>query len=343
MTAPFRSVRRADELQRLEIDTWPDLDKIRFEFAVRGKGQGIIGPMIFGRAYDSPPFFSHSIVAEAFYQSGPQLTIGVADWIRDEQGHYVGANLWVRLDSTWCNTPRRSSEACTEPLILGDNILRDPGFEFHNANVPIGPVPMTIPGDGFSAGGNPGSLRWNTDLVEGNLYYDLNGWAVWSNNFGVLPGSGEPVISTANPRSGTYHWRVTYLTGASFGSETYPIPIGGRYCELRTGLIQGYSARVEPGLTVRYSQYMMVSNTTDGPFNVNREIAFYDADFVQISSVVPSPIALTTSYVKHEVSTTAPANAFVCVAEFDIENSYELTLSPTHFDVDDCVLEVSHS
>ncbi len=354
---PLNSRRQAAKQTEVDLETWAGLDKIKYEFDVTGTGEGIWGPVYFGRAYDSPPFFTHSGVAVTGFESGPRFTVGVSEWIRDEQDMYVGANLWVRLDSTFANEPRRSSEPCSEgPVIFGSNILKDPGFEFHFERVPIGPkithhggVPqkgMAFPGDGFGAGqANTGSLYWTHENIQDRLYYDVNGWTVWSNNEGAVP-PATPELSTENPRSGTYHWRVSFFIGDGGSTETYPTPIGGSYCALKNGRIEGYSARCEEGNLVRYSAHVTVSDPFDGPFGVRVTITFFDKDSDVISGAFGPTPSLTTSYVKYEYSATAPPNTHTCVVEAEIENGsfpLEGASRDIHFDVDDCVLEVSHS
>ncbi len=220
--------------------------------------------------------------------------------------------------------------------------MKDPGFEFHTVRVPSGPNGMTIPGDSFGASVSPGSLYWDTVNISNRFYYNVNGWAVFSNNIGHTPtGSGLPEISTANPRSGTYHWRVPYLTGEIGGAVTYPLPIGGSFCTLKSGLTQGYSARCEPGDLALFSGYYTVSDTTDGPFPLNTALAWYDSDATRISTVTGPVNNLTTSYVKHEHSAVAPAGTYAVVFEFDIENGFEETVGTVNFDADDFVLGIT--
>lgn len=232
--------------------------------------------------------------------------------------------------------PPRKGPPCTEPYIQGSNILRDPGFELHDANVPNGPNGWDFPGDGFGPGGaNPGSLYWHTTYISDLLYYDLNGWAVWSNNNG---GDGLPVLSTVNPRNGTYHFRTSFPPN-TFAS-TYPIPIGGRYCNPVSGLIQPYSARIEPGDFVRFGAWIM-ANTTIGTPIVTISMAFYDASAAKVGATIvgPSP-ALTTAYAFYEADAFAPATAYTVIIEPDLGISGTQTAA-IDFDVDDLELEIA--
>lgn len=233
--------------------------------------------------------------------------------------------------------PPRKGAPCSEPIVYGTNILKDPGFELHDANVPNGPAGYDFPGDGFGPGSTPiGSLYWDATNITDTLYYDTNGWAVFSNNSG---GDGLPVLSTANPRSGTYHWRVSYPPATISGAETYPIPVGGKYCTKISGRWQAYSARVEPGDFVRFGVYAM-ANTTTGTPTIQMSIGFYDSAAASITTVTGTATSLTTGYVWYESTAVAPASSYAIAVEANLwaNTSQSATLT---FDVDDAVLEVS--
>lgn len=120
MTTP-RSLRRADTKNRLDVASWSALDSVRFMLRTVGSGEVIGGPFYFGRAFDLPPFFTFSAVAQTLgIGSGPQLTVGVAEWIVDEQGMYVGANMWFKLSHI---------NPCLPSAFYGTQAISDPGFE----------------------------------------------------------------------------------------------------------------------------------------------------------------------------------------------------------------------
>ncbi len=299
MTAPFRSVRHAEESQRLEIDTWPDLDKIKFEFAVRGIGQGIIGPMIFGRAYDSPPFFSHSIVAEAFYQSGPQLTIGVADWIRDEQGHYVGANLWVRLDSTWCNAPKRESLPCLNVGVSSFFSL-DKHVEAHGRGPNGDEIPQALL-----------SISGGTGFRDHSLFSD--GSQVFSPNYGADRPYPDIKIENTDPPSGaTYHiYRPTTAPSVNI------LLISDVACEPLvsvpgSGTHLPYTSVVNPGTSVTVKADAK-SDVLTGTPQINLTHTFYEADGTFIS-FLEDDTPLTTAYVTYQHQVVAPSGTHFWLA-----------------------------
>lgn len=115
------TIRRADVRTELDREQWSDLDSVGYEIVTTGAGEAIGGPFYFGRAFDSPPFFTFSAAASTLgVGSGPQLTVGVSEWIRDEQGMYVGANLWFRFGHI---------NSCVVDYTYETQVLTDPGFE----------------------------------------------------------------------------------------------------------------------------------------------------------------------------------------------------------------------
>lgn len=229
---------------------------------------------------------------------------------------------------------------CVEQLIKGPNVLKDPGFENH-AGVPDGVDGFDFPGDGVSAGGaNPGSLYWWDRYITDDFWYNGQGWATWSNN--TEHGYGQPELSTVNPRSGQYHWRVFYPAGDHGSVEAFPVPLGGRYCDLHTnGLIQGYSARCEPGDTITASFHGMVDPVPVNGVEVYIEIEFYDTDanYVTQSSYDSQVANLGGSYSKREMTRVAPDGAWTALVNY---GTYiiDSSAAATYIDIDDCVLGV---
>jgi hypothetical protein len=105
--------------QELDRGQWATLDKIDYDIVVEGRGEAEAGPFWFGRAFDTPPFFTFSAVARGANTGiATQITVGVAEWLQDEQDMYVGAMLWFIFDACW------------EPFPTGMIISED--FENHN-------------------------------------------------------------------------------------------------------------------------------------------------------------------------------------------------------------------
>jgi hypothetical protein len=112
---PYPEVRRNDTERRLSRETEAAYGALEYQQIVFCRGEHLTPePVKFGRAFDAPPFFTYSgIVRQArvvsFTQVGDDedppftgymishLTIGVAEWVRDEQGMYIGAFLWYKL------------------------------------------------------------------------------------------------------------------------------------------------------------------------------------------------------------------------------------------------------
>lgn len=102
----YPEVRKTDLDRELDRGTWPDLDAIGFKFVTEGEGEAIAGPFFFGRPFDVPPSFSFSAsLKEGSTASSPQITVGVSEWIQDEQDMYVGAYLWVVISDNCFDPP----------------------------------------------------------------------------------------------------------------------------------------------------------------------------------------------------------------------------------------------
>jgi hypothetical protein len=130
-------VRRAETGKELDRGTWADLDAVDFHFTTTGNGEAIAGPFYFGRAYDAPPAFSFSAALIAGSSgTAPHITVGVSEWLLDEQEMYVGANLWVKI-----------SENCFDPLaaIVGDGAIVSDDIESVLAKQGGGPEGDELP------------------------------------------------------------------------------------------------------------------------------------------------------------------------------------------------------
>ncbi len=310
MTTPLnRPLRRVETKTRLEVDTWPDLDKTSYKFRTVGRGEAIAGPFMFGRAFDSPPFFTFSAVATASLN----VTVGVVEWLQDEQNMYVGANLWVVIGT---------GSGCYEPLLYGDNILRDPGFENHVSTVPTGPRGEVFPGEVSSSTQQPQVPLWAREFNAGLIIYEghgpLSGWVTFTN---IQPSS--PIISTKNPDSGLYHVRQLIPAGFTLGRDM--LPVGFYMCtrilehtsasfwkgeDAEGNPLNGhgvFSARVEAGDQIEFSVRAMSTPDVDNP-QCEMSIIIYDADLLQIGGNLLQP-AVGPGYTRVTVTATAPAGS----------------------------------
>ena len=69
----YRSLRRANTKGKLDRGTWAGLDKLKFQTLVRGGGEAYVGPIYFGQAFESPPFFTYSAVANLLDNPHPAV------------------------------------------------------------------------------------------------------------------------------------------------------------------------------------------------------------------------------------------------------------------------------
>ncbi len=115
---PYGKVRTNDTIVHLNEGAEAGIARSEFQQVLFCTGEAATEePILFGRAFESPPYFTYSSVAknnEVVLVAGDcgdaalagsttrritGATIGVSEWIRDEQGMYVGANMWYRVDA----------------------------------------------------------------------------------------------------------------------------------------------------------------------------------------------------------------------------------------------------
>ncbi len=115
---PYPELRRNQTIEKLNQLTEAEYDRLEFQQIVLCGGEHLTPePVKFGRAFDDPPLFTFAGVVRnqpIFTFSEPldsgdfpytghwieHLTIGVAEWVKDEQGMYVGAFLWYKMTLT---------------------------------------------------------------------------------------------------------------------------------------------------------------------------------------------------------------------------------------------------
>ena len=95
----YHGVRRAQNRQEIDRRTWAELERVRFNLQVTGAGEYLMEePIMFGQAFEEPPFFTWSGVGEG------------------EVFPEVKAIGWP------------VGEPCAGEPVYGANILRDPNF-----------------------------------------------------------------------------------------------------------------------------------------------------------------------------------------------------------------------
>jgi hypothetical protein len=140
------------------------------------------------------------------------------------------------------------------------------------------------------------------------------------------------VVSTADPRSGTYHGRTDLSGDFDILLRVYGFPD----CDFLAD--RGTAARVEPGDFVRFGAWLKVTDTVNDP-DAWLRLWFFDETYLIDTFVQVELPPLTTSYAYHEIDTITPSGYHYLWAE--IEPNAHLTGGSGRFmDVDDCELEV---
>jgi hypothetical protein len=144
---------------------------------------------MFGWAFDAPPMFTFSATAS---EPNP-ITVGVAEWIRDEQGMWVGAILFFKNDGG----------NCVDPLIYGE-LLRDPGFELHKSYMPVGPNGEEFVGEFSFTVQQPGAATWTegyfVNFVPNRPWFE-SGQIAWDNLYRSNDPRGQHALSSEPPAS----------------------------------------------------------------------------------------------------------------------------------------------
>ncbi len=358
----YPHVRKAGTKTRLDIAQWPGLDKITYEFLVVGTGEAIAGPFMFGRAFDAPPFFTYSAVAQGSHQGTPELTIGVSEWIVDEQGLWIGANLWIRF------------RVCHEPHLRGTSTF-GAGFEEVLAKTGGGPEGDELPRR-FPRGSTFGTIFvWhstiNIELPSGDFiggfgeevaidnYMDPYHYT-WTGPTGTDPSGGEHHltalrISTANPNGGLYHVRTTAIAD--------PLPAGfrqmstlwtGAFLKCREGNKESSSHnspvwRINPGDKVTMDWDAMVSTLTGqsgngGPWTLpDLFIANENLNEVaRFKAGLDPEWELTTSYQSYHAELVAPDEAFYVIAIISTSaDRHGPNIPEAYFDIDNLDVVIS--
>jgi hypothetical protein len=270
----------------LDRGQWATLDKIDYDIVVEGRGEAEAGPFWFGRAFDVPPFFTFSAVARGANTGvATQITIGVAEWLQDEQAMYVGAMLWFVFDACW------------EPFPTG--LVIDEDFEDHNKAYLAGPKGKKV------AISEPGTTFFKV-IPRGDIspFHMINT---------VLPDDNERtywLLSNAAPAGGSWHLRQV--------QQSLPVSTGVSIGSVIVGTVIPCAAfslpliRVLPGMTVKMRANAKVNDTYDQiSYQFGFGVDFFDenAVFIGNSGLVMSTrngqdtfskTHLFTSYSKYE-------------------------------------------
>lgn len=239
--------------------------------------------------------------------------------------------------------PKGNPSPCVDEAVYGANILRDPGFELHAGN---GFDNYGVDGEDFAAGlrtdTSPlGQLYWDaerptTPLAVIDSYYDDAGWSIWETYDPAtypLFAAQTPVLSTANPRSGTYH--IRWSVPDEFDNEIEIEPLGGQTCEND----RAYSAVVAAGDTITWSGYVNVAVSAGVAWTGYVAVGYFASDQTHLAPATSeySETGVTLgSYTLISVSATVPADAKYAVCGFGAYTSG--ITGATTVDFDDCTL-----
>lgn len=216
-----------------------------------------------------------------------------------------GGSLAETLAGSPCDCERLSSgtggtNICVEPLVIGSNVLRDPGFELHIGKTGGGPdgdeIPNTLSG---------GGLNWPSELI-GAASITASEASGWVNKTGT---GAFWKLSTANPDSGAYHARIIAPAAPrKLGA------LGFLTCEPLSTTRVPVSGRVSGGSLVTFSVRSMADATTGTP-KIRLELHFLQnaGGLPGASNEDPYQSALfnlTTSYATYTFSAMAPALSY---------------------------------
>lgn len=261
-----------------------------------------------------------------------------------EQGYIVGFD--DDFNWTWVKIVRLRNylaEGCTEPIVYGANILRDPGFESHLSLTPTGPDSEVFGGE-IGVGAPGWALSWADGAFVPLSTVDSTGWGVQTNNGVGFYNGYRWGISSANSRSGAFHARFNHLTLTSQNAPGLS-PIGLRMCPPKTGIagapgLNGvWSAKVNPGDDVRFRVYVAASNLTDNWW-VTVEFKVWDEPVENvISTNFTDGQILSTSYTAFEHSETITAGGVYVLASVYLTIA-GVSSADVSLDIDDAELEV---
>lgn len=196
----YGGVRRAEVKQEVDRRTWADLARAGFNVHVTGAGEYLTTePVMFGQAFEEPPFFTFSAVGAV-----------------PEGGAEVKAIGWPAA-APGSEIPCWQIESLTTP---GANVLRDPGFEDY----------VGIAGSSSLATVNEDDIPGYTlDLLDGSgVIADDVGW------FGMDPAMGTQwTVANTGAESGTYALQCVNQEAngvAALGARICPVSRDLNWC-----------------------------------------------------------------------------------------------------------------
>ncbi len=308
----YNQIAAAAQETRLDRDTWAGLEKVQHKILARGVGEHLTTePVYFGMAFEEPPLMVFSVVSDGAFGPTPV------------------AHSVVKPSSKLLPAPCNHG-----PVVYGSNVLPDGSFENSNG---YGPLGNELPG--YADTGGLVFPYWNWS--DNSQSYGMP--TFWSQEDNIANRKWR--ISTANPRSGTYHARQIY-TAAAQANAIRPATL--MVCPDR---IDGagnvwYTSQamvVEPGLPWELSFWGMI----DSPVNSHKFRLFYtytdayDSDSQSYAHLFSN---LTSSYVQythgHTTPTTGDLGFVPHLLHISVENNFSGSSGTPTIDVDDFALAV---
>lgn len=231
--------------------------------------------------------------------------------------------------------PRRIP--CLEPYILDDQILADPGFETVSGNGgPLGDEFPEIDASGTGPPGLPtGVMYWPSDLSAAPIS------SKWCQREPATSFANRWKISTAGPRTGSYHARWTKNAGLAV-TAGWLMPVGFTLCRVDQfgPFALPFTARVEPGDLIYASAYFKHIGGTGSEDFVFIECFSNYPDLLSVGASAGPLSTIGASYTLLDRSMVAPAGAKYCRVEYRVAWLGTAGSSVT-IDVDDATVSVT--
>ena len=239
--------------------------------------------------------------------------------------------------------PPRGNPPCTEPIKYGANILSDPGFELQLAQHGGGTLGDSLQmWQGYPPVRNPNYWSWPGVRADEATWPAAPspfpfGWCQWGsvNDPGYVHSLSYWQVSTANPRTGTYHLRQT---DNQIQTSSPDVSVFGfRGCP-GSPTDYPWSFKAMPGDFYRFG--LWATSADGGSTRIDFDLSFYDSDGTGVGGNY-NQTYLTTSYAYYEMSGFVPAALLSVYALVSFTDADGGNAGGNHIDIDDCVLEVS--
>lgn len=238
--------------------------------------------------------------------SMPHLTVGVAEWVRDDKGMYVGAHLWFKLGSS------AGSSAVVVADEVGQVFPSLVGGDLETASDPYFWVAANQVGNAYEPG-----MVWD----HNGAFFALSQPIIQSAPGSYLlspPAPNRWVISTVAPFDGTKH--LAFVEGGTTATNAGSVGI-----LIANGFLwpieRIYTSRAAEGDSVTFSFRARLEAVTVSARTVSLFIGFYDQNGFAIGTTVSSArvtTTLTASYQLVTFTAVAPGRTYATVLQATI-------------------------